>query len=72
MSQIKAPAEGLIYLMIFGIGCILGMCLAASLFSIPFSKKIMKGQVLQRILVISSCLLCLLYGGFIVYENLLA
>jgi len=71
MSQIKGPAEGLIYLLIFGIGCIVGMMLASGLFSVPFSKKIMHAPLLQTVLILVSSSLCLLYGGKIMYENLL-
>jgi cytochrome c biogenesis protein CcdA len=72
MSQMKSPADGLIYLIIFGLGCIIGMLVAAGLFSIPFSKKIMQAQVLQSGLIIITCLLCFLYGGKVIYENLIA
>lgn len=70
MSQIKSPVDGLIYLVIFSAGCIVGMFVAASLFSIPFSKKIMQAQSLQNFLVIISSILCLLYGSKVIYENL--
>ena len=72
MSQMKGPVDGLTYLLIFGIGCIAGMVLASGLFSIPFSKKIMKAQALQTFLIIVSSVLCLLYGGKVIYENLIA
>ena len=72
MSQIKSSADGLIYLLIFGGGCIAGMVLAAGFFSIPFSKKLMQAKALQRFLIITSSLLCLLYGGKVIYENLIA
>jgi cytochrome c biogenesis protein CcdA len=72
MSQIKSPVDGLIYLVIFGAGCIAGMLLAAALFSIPFSKKIMQAKTLQSILIITTSVLCLLYGGKVIYENLVA
>lgn len=72
MSQMKSPADGLIYLVIFGMGCIVGMLVAAGLFSIPFSKKIIQAQVLQSGLVIITCLLCFLYGGKVIYDNLVA
>ena len=72
MSQMKSPADGLIYLIIFGLGCIVGMLVAAGLFSIPFSKKIIQAQVLQSTLIIITCLLCFLYGGKVIYDNLIA
>ena len=70
MSQINTPFDGLIYLAIFGAGCIAGMMLAAGLFSVPFSKKMMQAKTLQSFLIITSSLLCLLYGGKVIYENL--
>jgi ABC-type nickel/cobalt efflux system permease component RcnA len=72
MSQIKSPAQGVLYLVIFSAGCIIGMLVAAGLFSVPFSKKLIQAPVLQTILIIATCLLCLLYGGKVIYDNLLA
>ncbi len=70
MAQISSPFEGLAYLLIFCGGCIGGMLVAAGLFSVPFSKKIIQAPKLQNALVIGSSLLCLLYGGKVVFENL--
>jgi cytochrome c biogenesis protein CcdA len=70
MSQIKGPLDGLFYLILFGAGCIVGMMLAAGLFSIPFSKKLIKARALQTFLIILSSGLCLLYGGKVIYESL--
>ncbi|KAA9038585.1 urease accessory protein [Ginsengibacter hankyongi] len=72
MSQMKSPIDGLIYLVVFGVGCIVGMLVAAGLFSIPFSKKIIQAQTLQSILIIATSLLCFLYGGKVIYDNLVA
>ncbi|MDQ6762988.1 MAG: sulfite exporter TauE/SafE family protein, partial [Bacteroidota bacterium] len=69
MIQIKEPINGLLYLLIFGIGSIGGMLIAAGLFSIPFSKKIMKASSLQRCLIIISASLCLIYGSLVIYDN---
>jgi hypothetical protein len=70
MSQIKSPVDGLIYLVIFSAGCIVGMLVAAGLFSIPFSKKMMQARILQSFLILTSSVLCLLYGSKVIYENL--
>ncbi|MHA4808482.1 hypothetical protein ACX0G9_10250 [Flavitalea flava] len=72
MSQIKSPVDGLVYLGLFGLACTVGMMVAALLFSIPFSKRLIQGRVLQTILVLVSCLLCLVYGGKVVIENIAA
>ncbi len=71
LSQMKSVAEGFSYILIFGIGSIVGMFLAAGLFSIPFSKNLMKSEKLQLILIIVSSFLCVFYGSYVVYENLL-
>ncbi|MEP6712553.1 MAG: hypothetical protein ABJA37_09065 [Ferruginibacter sp.] len=71
MSQMKGPLDGLTYLVIFGLGCIAGMMLASGLFSIPFSKKLMLKRNLQIFLITTSAVLCLLYGGKVIYENLI-
>ena len=71
MSQMKSPLDGLFYLLIFGAGCVVGMLVAAGLFSIPFSKKLIQTQMLQSILIVVTSLLCLLYGGKVIYDNLM-
>lgn len=70
ISQMKTPFEGLMYILIFGLGSIFGMFLAAYLFSIPYTKSLLKSKKLQASLVIVSSLLCIIYGGKVVYENL--
>ena len=70
ISQMKTPFEGLMYILIFGLGSIFGMFLAAYLFSIPHTKSLLKSKKLQTSLVIISSLLCIIYGGKVVYENL--
>lgn len=71
MSQMKSAVDGLFYLIIFGGGCIVGMFVAAGLFSLPFSKRLIQAQTLQGVLIIVTSLLCLLYGGKVIYDNLL-
>lgn len=71
ISQMKTPFEGLMYILIFGLGSIFGMFLAAYLFSIPYTKTLLKSKKLQASLVIISSLLCIIYGGKVVYENLM-
>lgn len=70
LSQMKSTLEGLSYILIFGIGSILGMFIASGIFSIPYGKSILKSQKLQIGLIIISSLLCVLYGTKVIYENL--
>jgi len=70
LSQMKTTPEGLLYILIFGLGSIIGMFIASGLFSLPYGKSILKSQKLQFVLIIISSLLCILYGGKVIYENL--
>lgn len=70
ISQMKTPLEGLLYILIFGIGSIVGMFIASGLFSIPFTKSILKSKRLQYALIIISSVICIVYGFKIIYTNL--
>lgn len=72
LLQMASPQSGLLYLLIFGIGSILGMLVAATMFSAPFSKRILQARILQIFLIVLSSLLCLGFGISIIYENVLA
>ncbi|MEM6963137.1 MAG: urease accessory protein [Bacteroidota bacterium] len=70
MTEIQSSMGGMVYLLIFGIGSIVGMLVAAGIFSLPFSKRLVDNQDLQLGLVILSSLLCIGYGGYVIMENL--
>jgi len=70
LTQMKTATEGLLYILIFGMGSIFGMFTASGLFSIPFSKSILKSDKLQISLIVISSLLCVFYGGHVIYENI--
>ncbi|MEM1120429.1 MAG: urease accessory protein [Bacteroidota bacterium] len=70
MSEIQTVSYSLIYLLIFGIGSILGMLVAAGIFSLPFSKKISNNRTLQFGLVLFSSLICIGYGVYVIFENI--
>lgn len=71
MSQIKSPGLSMLFLLVFGIGSIGGMLLASGLFSLPFSKKLSNNTTLQISLTLLSSALCVGYGCFVIYENLI-
>ncbi len=71
LAQIKNPFDGLIYLLTFSSGCVCGMLVAAGLFSLPFSKKLVQAPILQTSLIIITSVLCLLYGGKVIYDNII-
>ena len=70
MTEIDQVSWSLVYLLIFGLGSIIGMLLAAGIFSLPFSKQITQNNYLQIGLIIFSSILCIGYGGYVVWENL--
>ncbi|KAA6331725.1 hypothetical protein EZS27_019700 [termite gut metagenome] len=70
MTQIEVIAHSLLYLVIFGIGSIVGMTLVAGVFSIPFSKKLINSKTVKAVLVILSSVLCFAYGCYVIYQNL--
>lgn len=72
MSEMNSALNGLSYLALFGIGSVAGMALAAGLFSLPFSRKILQYRNLHVALLVLSCLLCIVYGGKVIYDNLLS
>ena len=71
MTEIESSFNSLIYLLIFGFGSIAGMLVAAGIFSLPFSKLITDNKLLQAILIVLSSFLCIGYGFYVIYENLL-
>ncbi len=70
MSQIPNAASAMLYLLIFGAGSIAGILLASGVFSLPFSKKLSASTVLQTSLTVLSSVLCIGYGGMVIFENL--
>lgn len=70
LTTIKGTLGGILYLIIFGIGSMVGMMLAAGVFSIPFSGKIINNQIFRISLIIFSSLLCVGLGVVMVYQNL--
>ena len=69
MSQLDGALASFIFLLLFGLGSIAGMLLAAGVFSLPFSKKWATNTYLQWGLVVFSALFCIGLGSKIVFEN---
>lgn len=61
---------GLSYLLIFGVGSIVGMMMATTVLSIPFTKKYINSQYIQIGLTALSGILCIGLGLYVMYENL--
>lgn len=66
MTELQHAGESMLYLIIFGIGSIVGMMVVAGVFHLPFSRKIQLTSSLQHALVWLSALLCMGYGGWMV------
>lgn len=70
MSKSQSVSFGLMYLLLFGLGSVLGMMLAAGVFNLPFGQKIFSNKSIQLGLVLLSASLCIIYGGWVMYKNL--
>jgi ABC-type nickel/cobalt efflux system permease component RcnA len=70
MTQIESVANSILYLVIFGLGSIVGMSLVAGIFSVPFSKKLMQSKLLRTILIVVSSGVCFVYGCYVIYVNI--
>lgn len=69
MSEIPGSLNSMLYLLIFGLGSVIGMLTASGIFSLPFSKKMGEQRSLQLALVLLSSLLCIGYGAYVMLEN---
>lgn len=70
MSNMEGALSSMSYLLIFGIGSVVGMLVAAGVLGLPLSKRLLDNRMLQVGLVLLSSLLCLGYGGFLLVEHL--
>lgn len=72
MTEIKEPISSITYLLIFGLGSVVGMLVASSLFSMPFSKSLSLSTNIKMLLILLSAVVCLSFGTFVLYENITA
>lgn len=71
MTEIKDTLPAVLYLLVFGVGSIVGMMLASGIFSLPFSRNFAEAGAWRQRLTLLSSLLCIFFGGRIIFENLL-
>ncbi|MCI1189030.1 urease accessory protein [Hymenobacter sp. DH14] len=69
MSEIRDPWLSVLYFAVFGAGSILGMFIVAGLCSVPFTKRMKISRTLKFSTVTLSSLLCIGYGGWMIYGN---
>ena len=70
ITTMKSSFDTLLFLLIFGLGSVVGMLLASGIFSLPFSKKMTSNRRFQFGLTFLSCILCIGLGVKVVWENL--
>ncbi|AFK03962.1 urease accessory protein [Emticicia oligotrophica DSM 17448] len=70
LTQIKDHVLAFAYITLFGLGSVVGMMLAAGIFSLPFSSKILNNRWLSFGLGLVSASLCVGLGISIVYKNI--
>ena len=70
MSEIRSLWLSVLYFLVFGIGSILGMFIVAGLCSVPFTKRMKINRVLKAGTITLSSLLCIGYGGWMIYGNM--
>jgi hypothetical protein len=69
MSGIKDIGLSLLYFLLFGLGSVLGMFVVAGLCSVPFTKRMKISRTLKFSTITLSSLLCIGYGGWMIYGN---
>lgn len=69
MSEIRSPWLSVLYFLVFGLGSIGGMFIVAGLCSVPFTRRMQFSRVLKLSAVTLSSLLCIGYGGWMIYGN---
>lgn len=70
LTQIKDNFMAISYILVFGLGSIMGMMLAAGIFSLPFSAKFIQNKWLSISLSLLSAMFCIGLGIMIFYKNI--
>lgn len=70
LAEIKEPISAFVYILTFGLGSVLGMMIAAGVFSLPFSAKYLQNKYLALSLSIISSILCISLGIWIAIKNI--
>ena len=71
MSEIRSPWVSVAYFAVFGAGSILGMFVVAGLCSVPFTQRMEISRTLKMAMITLSSLVCILYGGWMIHDNVL-
>ena len=69
LSAIPGPAGAVAYILLFGLGSVVGMLVAVSLMRIPFTPRMRLGKRLRAGAVVLSSVLSVGYGGWMVWTH---
>ncbi|RTQ44951.1 urease accessory protein [Hymenobacter gummosus] len=70
LSELPDPWLALAYILVFGLGSVVGMFGAAGLMHVPFTRRMRLSRWLTGSVVAVSSLISIAYGGWMVYEHL--
>jgi hypothetical protein len=70
LGELRDPRLALTYILLFGLGSVVGMFGAAGLMHIPFTPRMRLSRALTGSVVALSSLLSIGYGGWMVYQHL--
>jgi len=69
MSEIRQAGWAIVYILLFGLGSMLGMLAAAGLMRLPFTSRMRLGRRLQAGAVVLSSVLSIGYGAWMVWTH---
>jgi hypothetical protein len=69
LSAIPRPAGAIAYILLFGLGSVLGMLAAVSLMRVPFTLRMRAGRQLRAGAVVLSSGLSVGYGGWLIWTH---
>ena len=69
LSAIAQPGWAVAYILLFGLGSVLGMLVAVGLMRVPFTLRMQLGRQLRAGAVVLSSALSVGYGGWMVWVN---
>ena len=69
LSELPQPIWAAAYILLFGLGSVLGMLVAVSLLRIPFTQRMRLGRNLRAGAVVLSSALSIGYGGWMVWTH---
>ncbi|RZL13910.1 MAG: urease accessory protein [Hymenobacter sp.] len=69
LGAIRQPAWAVVYILLFGLGSVVGMLTAVGLMRVPFTQRMRLGRRLRASAVVLSSVLSIGYGGWLVWAH---